>query len=161
MADLIKSWLQQEADLQVCDLEKVKQALCPIWTRSGCLLSHHVYSFQDFANGYLFGKLLAAYNLQPDFSEFSSKSKPEACYSNYIKLQVLTAIMPPNVIVHAVSKHDLIRSHNPYNLAIAVTATHKAAAVVLRLGEREQEALYRQYLYIFLHFGNCTCSKTS
>lgn len=43
---------------------------------------------QDFANGYLFGRLLHQYNLQPDFPSFVDKGKPDAFIKNYVKLQV-------------------------------------------------------------------------
>jgi hypothetical protein len=45
---------------------------------------------QDFASGWLFGKLLAAFNLQPDHSKFVNKGKPDAYLANYTRLQVLT-----------------------------------------------------------------------
>lgn len=45
-------------------------------------------SSQDFANGYLFGKLLHLFNLQPDIAAFLDKEKPDAFIHNYAKLQV-------------------------------------------------------------------------
>lgn len=44
---------------------------------------------QDFASGWLFGKLLAAFNLQPDHDNFVNKGKPDAYLANYTRLQVL------------------------------------------------------------------------
>lgn len=43
---------------------------------------------QDFANGFLFGKLLYHYNLQPDLASFIDKGKPDAVIKNYVRLQV-------------------------------------------------------------------------
>eukprot|EP00879_Flechtneria_rotunda_P030182 GHRR01032781.1.p1 GENE.GHRR01032781.1~~GHRR01032781.1.p1 ORF type:complete len:295 (+),score=115.10 GHRR01032781.1:141-1025(+) len=42
---------------------------------------------QDFANGYLFGKLLHEYNLQPHLNTFVNKGKPDAYLKNYVMLQ--------------------------------------------------------------------------
>jgi hypothetical protein len=43
---------------------------------------------QDFANGYLFAKLLEAHSLQPDLQAFQNKGKPDAYLNNYMRLQV-------------------------------------------------------------------------
>ncbi|WIA32870.1 hypothetical protein OEZ86_006044 [Tetradesmus obliquus] len=46
---------------------------------------------QDFASGWLFGKLLAAFNLQPDHDKFVNKGKPDAYLANYTRLQPVLA----------------------------------------------------------------------
>jgi hypothetical protein len=51
---------------------------------------------QDFASGWLFGKLLAAFNLQPDHSKFVNKGKPDAYLANYTRLQVSVSVTEPS-----------------------------------------------------------------
>lgn len=46
------------------------------------------FLLQDFANGYLFAKLLEAHSLQPDLQAFQNKGKPDAYLNNYMRLQV-------------------------------------------------------------------------
>jgi hypothetical protein len=60
-----------------------------------CWLAVHHF-MQDFASGWLFGKLLAGFNLQPDHSKFVNKGKPDAYLANYTRLQVSVAVAEPS-----------------------------------------------------------------
>lgn len=53
---------------------------------------HLIFFLQDFSSGFLFGKLLDAYALQPDLSAFVNKGKPDAYLNNYTRLQVCTCL---------------------------------------------------------------------
>ena len=46
---------------------------------------------QAFANGYCFGELLNAWELQPDFEKFDAGTDPKAAVNNFKRLQVTRA----------------------------------------------------------------------
>lgn len=43
---------------------------------------------QDFSSGYEFGRVFAAFNMQPDFDKFVAARFPDAMVNNYTRLQV-------------------------------------------------------------------------
>jgi hypothetical protein len=43
---------------------------------------------QDFANGFLWGRLFSHFQLQPDFDKFDDKRTPDAMVNNFTRLQV-------------------------------------------------------------------------
>mmetsp|Transcript_7745 Transcript_7745/g.17947 ORF Transcript_7745/g.17947 Transcript_7745/m.17947 type:complete len:1887 (-) Transcript_7745:58-5718(-) len=58
------------------------------WINDKVQLSGRVNNFEeDFANGYLFGELLAKYGVLKDFDKFVNRSTPEAKINNFTRLQ--------------------------------------------------------------------------
>ncbi len=59
--------------LQLYDLRAMPQVLLAV---------------QDFANGFLWGRLFSHFQLQPDFDKFDDKRTPDAMVNNFTRLQV-------------------------------------------------------------------------
>lgn len=58
------------------------------WLNNTVQLSVTVYGFgETFRDGYLFGEILAKYNQQDDFAEFSSKGTPLVALNNFRRLE--------------------------------------------------------------------------
>eukprot|EP00775_Hariotina_reticulata_P002553 gene2553-2855_t len=118
MADLMRQWLSEKG-IYSSDIE------------------------QDFANGYLLGKLLHACGLQTDFESFANKGKPDAYLRNYTKLQPTLAKLGVPLDTRTaralINKEAGLAGKVLYNIKQAVSAMNATTQVLEHSGKTMQQ----------------------